>query len=96
MEDMPKIVGLRDLLHLRSRISDRHEVAACFVRANNLLSFLKEKLFENIWFQRTARFTGNNEQSFRDINLVFEGLHLCWIRRIEHMQLRPAADFAEG
>ena len=93
---MAEIIGLGHLLHLRFRIRDRNEVASCLVRADHLLRALKEILFEDVRFQRAARFAGNDEQRFSNINLVFEGFDLRWIRRIEHMQLRPAADFAEG
>ena len=94
-EHMQKTIRLRYLLHLRSWVGDRHEVAADLVVADYLARALKEILFENIGLERAARFAGNNEQRFRDVDEVFERFHLRGIGGIEHMQSREVRDPAK-
>src|SRR5579859_7889770 len=93
---MQKAICLRDLLHLRSRIGDRDELAAGFRGANSLLGAFKEILLEDVGFERAARLAGNDKQSLGDINQVLKRLHLAGIRRIEHVQGWEMSDPAES
>src|SRR5450755_1768805 len=93
---MQETVRLGHLLHLRSRISDRDELAAYFYSAHRLLRALKEILFEDVRFKRASRLTRNNKQRLRYIDLMLERFHLRGIGGVKHMQGREASDPAEG
>ena len=74
---MQKVVAFGHLLHLRSGVGDRDEVAADFIGADRLLRALEEILFEDVGFERAARFAGDDEQRLRNIDLMFEAFDLC-------------------
>ena len=92
---MQKAIRLGNLLHLRSRIGDRHEVAADFRSANRLLGAFEEILLENVWFECAARLAGHNKKRLLDIDLVFEAFNLRRIGRIENVQCREVRDAAK-
>ena len=94
-ENMQKAIRLRHLLHLRSRIGDRDELAAGFRRAHGLLGALEKILLENVGFERAARLAGNDEERLRNINQMLERFHLGGIGRIEHVQGREVRGPAE-
>ena len=96
MENVSEVICFRYLLQLRSRIRDSDETAASFIRAHSALYAFKEVLFENIWFQRTSRFAGDNEQRFCKIYFLLECLDLSGIGGIKNIQLGIARNPTEG
>ncbi len=86
-ENVPKMIRLGDLLHLGARIGDGDKAAARFVGAHCLLYAIEEILLEDIGLERAARLAGNNEQSFCQIDFLFERFDLCGVGRVEHKQL---------
>jgi hypothetical protein len=75
-EDFAEVIALGYLLHLGARIGNGDEMLACFVFADNLLHAVKEILFKNIWFQSASGLAGHDAQSFRKIDLAFNGFDL--------------------
>ena len=66
---MQKAICLRDLLHFRSRIGDRDELAADFRHPNRLLRAFEEILFEDIGLEGAARFAGDDADRALEIEL---------------------------
>ena len=93
---MQEFIALSNLLHFRTGIGDRDEVSARFVPAQRLLCPLKKILLEDVWLECATGLTGNDEQRFGDVDLVFERFDLGWIRGVEHMQHRKTGNVAEG
>src|SRR6266566_2013153 len=93
---MQKAIRLRYLLHLRSGISNRHEVAADLHRTHCLLDSLKKILLEDVGFERAARLARNNKQRLRYIDLMLEGFYLRGIGGIEYMQSGEVRKSAES
>jgi hypothetical protein len=62
---------------------------------DGLFRKLKKILLENIGFERAPGLARDNEEGSRDVDLVFERLHLCRICGIEHMQVGIAGNLAE-
>src|SRR6266480_4086294 len=96
MENVSEVICFCYLLQLRSGIRDSDEMAASFIRAYSLLYALKEVLFENIWFQRTSRFAGYDEQRIRKIHFLLECLDLRGIGGIKNVQFGIARNRAES
>ena len=88
MKDVAKLICFRFFFELRSRIGDRNETAAGFLRPDRLLNAIEEILFEDVWLERAAGFAGNDEQRLCQVNLAFECLDLRGIGRVEHMKPR--------
>ena len=60
------------------------------------LGAFPEILLEDIWFERAARFAGNDEQGARDIDRAVEMAYLRRIGGIEHVQPGKARAGAKG
>jgi hypothetical protein len=96
VKDVTEAVRLSNSLHLRTWVSDRDEALPCLGSADDLLSLLEEILFENVWFQRAAGLTGNDEDRLGGIDLLFDGADLRRIGGIEDEKFRAAGDSAKG
>src|SRR5579872_817971 len=92
---MQEMIVLRYLLHLRPRIGNGDKVAACLRGPHNLFGSLKEILLEDIRLERAARFAGNDEQRFRDVDLMFERLYLRGIGGIQNVESRELRNPSE-
>src|SRR5208337_404135 len=93
---MPEAVALRHLLHFGAGIGDGHEPASRFLSAHGPLHTLKEVLFEDVGLERRSGLAGNDEESFRQIDPLFERLHLRRIGRVKHVQAREARHVAKS
>jgi hypothetical protein len=51
-EDAPKAITFGNLPHFRTRVRDRKEVTARFLRADERLEMIEEILFENVGLER--------------------------------------------
>ena len=82
-EDPPKMVRLRDVLHLRVRIGDGDETVAGLFVPDRLNDALVEVLLEDVGLQRRARLAGDDEQRPLDVDGVLRGLDLRRVGRVQ-------------
>src|SRR3984957_9204962 len=93
---MTKAVAFRHFLHLRAWVSGGDESLPCFRCTDGLLHFLVEILFEDVRFERSARLTRNNKNSFGDVDLAFQRADLSRIGGVENMDLRIPVFLSKG
>src|SRR5579863_27507 len=89
------MIRLSDLLHLRSWIGDCNKMSAGLCGAYGLLRTLEKILLEDVWLKSAARLARNNEESLRDIDLMFERFDLRGIGGIQNVQSRELRDSAK-
>src|SRR5271157_3954689 len=95
-EDVQEAIRLGHLLHFRAGIGDSDEVASYFRHSDRLLRAFEEVLFEDVGFERAAGLARDDKKRFRNIDLMFERLHLRGIGGIEHVQVGEMGGPAEG
>src|SRR5215472_4916647 len=95
-EDMQKAVALCDLLHLRTWVGNRNELTAGLAGADRLSGAFKEILLEDVRLERAARFAGNDEKGFCDLDLMFKGFDLRGVGRVQDVQHRKTRQVSEG
>src|SRR5581483_1216922 len=88
MEDVAELVSFGFFLKLRPLIGNGNEAAAGFLSADSLCHALEEILFEDIWFERGARFARDDEKRFRKIDSFLESFHLRRVSGVKHVQAR--------
>ena len=89
-ENMHKAVSPGALLQAGPGICNGNKALRRLFRSQHVGQTLQEIGHENVRFQRTTRFTGNNKRRMRSINRRFNGPDLTRVGRIQHDQLRKA------
>src|SRR5262249_19760870 len=95
-KNVPKMICIGDLLHLRAGIGDGNKAAAGFLCSHSLLYTLEEILFEDVRLERGTRLAGNNDNGLGEVKPVFECFDLCRVGRIEDEQTRETIKPAKG
>src|SRR5207237_320176 len=72
VKDMAELVGCGFGFKLGARIGDSYESATYLLSANCFLDPLEEILLEDVRFQGRTRFTGDDKNSFSQINFILE------------------------
>ena len=73
-----------------SGIGDRDEVLTGLILASHRPDALEEIFHENVGFERTAGFGGDDEQRFAEINRPLDRPDLCGICTVQHVEAWPA------
>ena len=93
---MAKVIRFRDLLHLGTGIGNGNKLTPGLLCAHRLLRALEKILLEDVWFERAPTLTGNDEQRFRDVDLILKRPDLGGIGGVEHVQFGEAGNGAES
>ena len=82
--------------HVGARIGDGDEAASGYLGAKGLLHALEEILLVDVRFERAAGFAGNDEESFRQIDLFFDVADLRRVSRVVDVETRVAGRLRVG
>src|SRR5450631_914675 len=90
MEDAGKAQLLGALLQRGTAIGYNDEVFGDLIHSSHCADAIEEIFHEDVGFQRTAGFGGDDEQRLAEIDRPCDRLDLCRIGAVQYVEARPA------